>query len=367
MGEVTLLIAPPRAGKTTALLSYARAYPTVGGWVCPDVSTWRMLVEFPGENWRIFQSEKQDNTTHIGRFYFLNEVIKAQQNRIKALQFQPQPACSTWIIDEVGPLEMREQLGWTTTLEELFQLDQQGQLNFDLLIVVRMGYETAFQLRWPFSILRLESLESFQNRHVELEKPKTFPPITGLVLAGGQSLRMGQNKALLRWEGHPLYRRTALLMAPSCKAVYLSVNPAVMTDYPDWPCLYDDLSLRNEGPLTALISAWQNLPLANWLVLSCDYPTITATSIRELVQQWDGESPMALRSEDGRPNPLMALYPANLFPAMKVFFRNGGRSLRIFLEQHQIKLIELEHPPVSVDSPQQWYELTGQQLPHRPL
>ena len=39
-----------------------------------------------------------------------------------------------------------------------------------------------------------------------------FSAVTGLLLAGGQSSRMGQNKALLHWQGQPLYRHMLQLM-----------------------------------------------------------------------------------------------------------------------------------------------------------
>lgn len=247
MGQVTLLLAPPRTGKTTALLAYARSNPEIGGWLCPDVGTWRMLVEFPGENWQLFQAEDHADTTSIGRFRFSNQVMNRQEARLKSQQLQAIPQCTTWIIDEVGPLELREQLGWSNTIDSLYQQDQQGTLHFDLLIVVRMGYEIAFVQRWPFSKLKTETLAHFIERNPSTSTPKIGASLTGLVLVGGKSERMGQSKALLRREGHPLYRRTALLLGPLCKAVYLGVNPAMMTDFPDWPCLYDDLTLRNEG------------------------------------------------------------------------------------------------------------------------
>lgn len=367
MGQVTLIISPPRSGKTSSLLHYARSNPSVGGWLCPDVGTWRMLVEFPGENWQVFQTEDEANATTIGRFRFRNEVISHQEERLKAQQFQAAPQCKTWIIDEVGPLELRDQLGWSHLIDFLYNEDQQGNLNFDLVIVVRMGYESAFVQRWPFSELKIESLESFNARFPTESTLKIGASLTGLVLVGGKSERMSQSKALLRWEGHPLYRRTALLMSPFCKTVYLGVNPAMMTDFPDWPCLYDDLNLRSEGPLTALLAAWQNLPLANWVVLSCDYPTLSSKTLREFIQAWDTRSPLALLADDQRPNPLMAIYPAWLFPLLKSFYREGGKSLRMFLEEQSAKVISLKFPPISVDTPQQWHEITGQQLPDRSI
>lgn len=367
MAKVTLLVSPPRSGKTTALLNYVRNDASVGGWLCPDMNSWRMLVEFPNENWQTFQAEDTYNTTAIGRFHFRNEVIANQILRIQSLQFQSTPQCKTWIIDEVGPLEIREQKGWAALLNLLLLREQEGNLNFDLIVVVRMGYETAFVQKWPFSNLELQDLDFFSSHLAPTTFIKADAVLTGLVLVGGKSKRMKQSKALLRWQGHPLYRRTALLLSPHCKSVYLSVNPAVMTNFPDWPSLFDDLTLSSEGPLTALLSAWQNLPLANWLVVSCDYPTLASNTIQELIQAWDNRSPLACLADDERPNPLMAIYPAYLYPLLKTFYQAGGRSLRIFLEQQSTKLISLKNPPVSVDTPAQWHEVTGQQLSHPPL
>lgn len=367
MGEVRLLLSPPRSGKTTVLLAYLRKEKTAGGWVCPDVSTWRMLVEFPNENWRPFQSEPSEDTYHIGRFHFRKPLFDAQWKRFQNLQLQTEPTCTTWVIDEVGPLELRQKEGWSLVLDELFQLDLRGKLNFNLVVVVRLGYESAFQQRWPFKHIQLESLDQFSERVEVFETSSSINQLSGLVLAGGNSSRMGQNKALLPYEGHPLYRRTALMLSPFCRSVYLSVHPNVMSAYPDWPCLYDDLNLSQQGPLTALLSAWKNFPRANWLLLACDYPKLDSSTIQLLISSWQTDRPIALCSSDQRANPMFAIYPASSYQELKKFYEKGGQSLRLFLEAQNSPLITSINAPISVDTPQIWHDVTGQELPNRPL
>ncbi len=367
MGVVRLLTAPPGTGKTTALWEYAKKKANVGGWICPDFSSWRMMVSFPGETWEIFQSESQEYAACIGRFYFRNELFEYQRNRIRELQFNAKPQCSEWIIDEVGPLELRSHGGWTLLLQDLLNLDAKESLNFNLLVVVRMGYESAFQQQWPFKNMSVIPLEAFSKEQGSDEVSDFGTSLTGLVLAGGKSTRMGQNKAMLKVDGHPLYRRTALMLSPACRSVYLSVHALNMTDYPDWPCLYDDLNLRAEGPLTALLSAWQHLPQSNWLLSACDYPQLNSTMVRILTQSAQLAYPTAFLADDGRANPLFAYYPSFLYPELKKFYAEGGKSLRVFLENYYVQLISYPLTPQSIDTPQQWNDVTGKQLPYYPL
>jgi molybdopterin-guanine dinucleotide biosynthesis protein A len=87
--------------------------------------------------------------------------------------------------------------------------------------------------------------------------------IVGLVLAGGRSSRMGEDKAMLRIDGRSLLERTlAALRAAGAERVAISGSRA--GGIPDrWP---------GAGPVGGIASAIEGLPDGEWLVVPVDMP-----------------------------------------------------------------------------------------------
>ena len=88
--------------------------------------------------------------------------------------------------------------------------------------------------------------------------------VTGLVLAGGRSSRMGTNKALLQLNGETLLERAGRkLSAAGCKKILVS------GDYPGYDCVKDEGFL---GPLAGISAGLQACETARMLVLPVDMP-----------------------------------------------------------------------------------------------
>lgn len=109
----------------------------------------------------------------------------------------------------------------------------------------------------------------------------------GVVLAGGRSLRMGVDKARLRWQGRTLLEYgIACLKTAGCARVLVSGNYLDVAHVPD---RYPD-----RGPLGGLESVAQIAPESRWLVIAIDQPLIDGALLRPLL---DG---LLLGAESGR-------------------------------------------------------------------
>lgn len=98
----------------------------------------------------------------------------------------------------------------------------------------------------------------------------------GVVLAGGQSQRMGMDKARLLWRGQSLIDRAlSALRATGCTRVVVS------GDYPGHPHVADRHPER--GPLGGLASVAAVAPESRWLVLAVDQPLVDASVLRPLL------------------------------------------------------------------------------------
>lgn len=111
---------------------------------------------------------------------------------------------------------------------------------------------------------------------------KVYKTLIGLVLAGGQSRRMGQDKALMRYQGSTLIEKaSSLLKAAGCDEVLISRNAAgFLVDI-----------IEDAGPLGGVHAAIDDLcnakhgsdSLVELLVLPVDMPQMTPQLLKLLV------------------------------------------------------------------------------------
>ena len=100
----------------------------------------------------------------------------------------------------------------------------------------------------------------------------------GLLLCGGRSSRMGQDKAHLKLDGQSLLQRgLALLAQAGCQQVFAG------GDYPEAASIADLPRWQGRGPLAGIASALMREPNALWLILPVDMPGVTATMLQQVL------------------------------------------------------------------------------------
>lgn len=173
----------------------------------------------------------------------------------------------------------------------------------------------------------------------------------GLVLAGGKSRRMGTDKALLEHEGRSQLEHVVRLLEPQVDRVFVSARP----DQQDEPersryaliaDRYDDM-----GPLAGILSAMEEYPEADWLVLACDLPNITGETLAHLVASCSDDHPFTayISSHDGLPEPLCAVWRSGTDGIIRGFVEEGVRCPRKILIRSDTHLIE-QLDPASLDN-----------------
>lgn len=132
----------------------------------------------------------------------------------------------------------------------------------------------------------------------------------GLVLAGGKSTRMGEDKGLMEWHGKAQRYHAADLLAEYCDDVYLSCRPDQVAEilksgykvYPDESGVV--------GQYGALITAFSNEPEVAFLVVACDMPFLDARALSFLVNSRDSNlyATAYKNPDNGMPEPLAAIW-----------------------------------------------------------
>ena len=150
-------------------------------------------------------------------------------------------------------------------------------------------------------------------------------PIYGLVLAGGESRRMGQDKALLTRNGKSQLQHTVDLLEEACERVFVSArreqhDDAERSRFAQIVDRYDGI-----GPVAGILTALEEHPVADWLILACDLPNIDAETLQYLLERRSATQPFtAFRSSyDDLPEPLCAVYRAGSDSIVRQFIDNG--------------------------------------------
>ncbi|MDH3820169.1 MAG: molybdenum cofactor guanylyltransferase, partial [Gammaproteobacteria bacterium] len=150
-------------------------------------------------------------------------------------------------------------------------------------------------------------------------------PVNGLILAGGKSRRMGQDKALLDRGGQSQLAYLAGLLDKKVERVFVSTRADQKDDgerckYAQIVDRYDDM-----GPLAGILSAMEEHPDSDWLVVACDLPNITGETITHLLKNCSADHPFTayVSSHDGLPEPLCAIYRAGSIAIMRRFADEG--------------------------------------------
>jgi molybdopterin-guanine dinucleotide biosynthesis protein A len=168
----------------------------------------------------------------------------------------------------------------------------------------------------------------------------------GLVLAGGESRRMGRDKGALEFDGEPQVRRAWRLLNRVCVQAYVSVraDQADLPAYAGLPLILD--GERGHGPAAGLAAAWSAHPDVAWLVLAADMPLVDVELLGELIRRRDPERKAAVfRQADGTLQPLCAVWEPSLRGTLEARLAAGDASLRRLLEREGV----LELAPASPD------------------
>jgi len=146
---------------------------------------------------------------------------------------------------------------------------------------------------------------------------------TAIILAGGESKRMGEDKAALILDGKQLLQHVIDILKPLFDHIVVSVRkPIGACEYPQF-C--DDS--HDKGPMMGVAASLQQVK-TNWVfVVAVDMPFISPDLIRFLAGL-RAEKQVIVPMVNGFEQPLLAYYHKSCLPMMQQQIAGGNRSLR---------------------------------------
>jgi len=169
--------------------------------------------------------------------------------------------------------------------------------------------------------------------------------ITGIILSGGKSIRMGENKAFIEIEGVPIIHTIYTLFKDLFQEVIIVANQKELFSNFNSK-IYSDL-LPNKGVLGGLYTGLFYSTFNYSFCVACDMPFIKISLVQYLIQRIKDEDVIVPRTKDGL-QPLHAFYSKNCLDPIKKIIEQGKYKVIDFYSMVNVKIVE-ENDFVSLD------------------
>lgn len=153
--------------------------------------------------------------------------------------------------------------------------------------------------------------------------------VTGLVLCGGKSRRMGADKATLVFDGSRLVERSVAALSEVSTRVVLASGVRARFGELGLECVLDEV--EDAGPLAGLAAGLAAARTRYVAVLACDMPFASGALVAALAKRARRDDlDAAVYRADSGVEPLCAVYSTNCLEAVRDALRAGERRMRSF-------------------------------------
>jgi molybdopterin-guanine dinucleotide biosynthesis protein A len=177
----------------------------------------------------------------------------------------------------------------------------------------------------------------------------------GLVLAGGQSTRMGTDKSVMDWHGKEQRYYVADLLQEYCDDVFISCRAEQQQGIDDSYKTITD-SVEGKGPIVGILSAFEQYNDVAWVVVACDLPLVNAETIYQLIAARDmSKTATTYKSpHDGLPEPLITIWEPKSKKILEEFKDKGYNCPRKVLINSDVLIIDVqdEDALINTNTPQ---------------
>ncbi|MDO5656240.1 MAG: NTP transferase domain-containing protein [Flavobacteriaceae bacterium] len=315
--QIYLLSGNLNSGKTTALQKFIKRQASVNGFLSPEINGKRHFQHIQSN--AFYPMEKPHGGYEIGRYSFDKDVFDKVASEFQKMLNSEEKYL---ILDEIGPLEVRKNQGFH---DLLLQIESGNFKPKIIILVLRNHLINEFLSKYKFEKIKIISTATLQNNNIQLPD--------GLVLAGGQSTRMQADKALIPYHKMPQFKYVEKLLNYFCDKVHISINPqqAQKMEFIGENIIVDNPNFQGHGPMTALMSAVNQISNKALMYIACDYPNLDAESLFELINQRISTSEATYFIKNERIEPMIALLEPAAICKLKSFFEAGNDSMYKFL------------------------------------
>ena len=163
---------------------------------------------------------------------------------------------------------------------------------------------------------------------------------TAIIMAGGDSSRMGMDKSVLAINGKPIVEIIAEQLRTSFSQTLISANDAEKFAFLGLQIVPD--RIQGQGPLMGIASALEASANEVNFVAACDIPHIDLAYVRKMLSRAKKVDMVIPTSADKKYEPLFAVYCKSALEAINEVLSTGGRKISDVFTRCKVGYIELQ-------------------------
>lgn len=253
------------------------------------------------------------------------------------------------------------------------RIDQITDVQFFIKVTEDIQPFQSLQDKFPnweeIPVYSLEEIEKI-TRHITEIVHQTIPSIKGLVLTGGKSTRMGQDKSQLAYHGKPQKEFVRDLLMNKGLETFYSVKPfdsaqgdneitsVISSTVEKSPIenLIPD-AFFNLGPFGGICSAFQKDPNSAWFVLATDLPFVNEELIELLLSKRNPAKVATAVIGEGKqfPEPLITIYEPKAYSMLLQYLAQGYSCPRKMLINSDVELVKVSDDLIrNINTPEEY-------------
>ena len=162
---------------------------------------------------------------------------------------------------------------------------------------------------------------------------------TAIVLAGGSSKRMGQDKSLLFVDNLPMIEKIVRQLTGHFREIIIGANDIEKYRFLNLPVV-PDLE-KGKGPLMGIYSTLLHSKYEINFVVACDIPDLNMDYITELIREAKCHEIVMPTWGDDKFEPLFAVYNKSILDQVKKLLENGERKISLLFESSDVKYLPM--------------------------
>jgi len=163
---------------------------------------------------------------------------------------------------------------------------------------------------------------------------------TAIIMAGGNSVRMGKDKDMLPINGQPMIKHTIGWLRPHFNQILISSNDISKYSFPNVEVVPDKIA--GQGPLMGIASALEASANEVNFVIACDIPEIDISFIKMMLRQaLSGYDAVVPRTGPSQYEPLFAIYRKGILDTANELLSSGKRKIDEMFSRCRVRYIDL--------------------------
>lgn len=165
--------------------------------------------------------------------------------------------------------------------------------------------------------------------------------VTGVILAGGGSSRMGTDKALLSLGDRTFIGSIAGMLGTLFADVMIISDHAERYGFLGLP-VQEDIR-KDAGPLGGIHSALSSMKTHYAFIIACDLPLVSQGACLRILSAQPRDDVVVARNGD-RIQPLFGVYSKDVLPEAEDRLGRGENSVMNFLERLRVTVVDFQSP-----------------------